>query len=131
MTNVTVTGGLITGGMPTIFVSDMNKAIEFYIKTLGLKLEFRAGDHFASIDAGNGLKLGIHPPSEKAAKPGTRGAIEIGFRVSGDIDHAVAELSRRGVKFHGPVVDDKQVKLAFFSDPDGNPLYLSQMKPWG
>jgi len=39
------------------------------------------------------------------------------------------ELKAKGVQF-SRTTDDAQVKLAFFTDPDGNPLYLSQNK-WG
>jgi len=33
-------------------------------------------------------------------------------------------LSAVGVRFQGPVLDDKEVMLAFFADPDGTPMYL-------
>jgi hypothetical protein len=34
---------------------------------------------------------------------------------------------QRGVTFHGPVVDEGGgLALAFFADPDGNPLYLAE-----
>jgi hypothetical protein len=39
----------------------------------------------------------------------------------------VAKLEQRGVSFHGPIIDDEQVRLAFFGDPDGNALYLCQV----
>jgi hypothetical protein len=54
------------------------------------------------------------------------GSISIGFAVD-DLERAMGELSKKGVKF-SRVSDDAQVKLAFFSDPDGYPLYLSQSK---
>jgi hypothetical protein len=34
------------------------------------------------------------------------------------------------VVFRGPVVDDAQVRLAFFGDPDDNDLYLIEAKKW-
>jgi hypothetical protein len=37
-------------------------------------------------------------------------------------------LSNRGVQFRGPVRTDTAVKLAFFGDPDGNALYLSEAR---
>jgi len=127
---MTAQQGMISGGTPTVFVSNMERAVRFYTETLGLRLEYRAGDHFAMIDAGGGTKIGLHPPSEKAAKPGTRGSVEIGLNVTVPIQEAVNALTARGVKFHGPVVDDTQVKLAFFSDPDGTPLYLCEVAKW-
>ena len=36
-----------------------------------------------------------------------------------------------GVAFRGPVIDDVQVRVAFFGDPDGNDLYLIEVKKWG
>ena len=69
----------ISGGMPTIFVSDMDAAVRFYIEALGLKLLERYGDHWASIDAGHGLTIGLHPAS--AQNPAGRvGSMTIGFR---------------------------------------------------
>src|SRR5262249_24344355 len=68
----------ISGGMPTIFVSDMDAAVRFYTETLGLKLLARYGDHWASVDGGNGLTIGLHPAS--AQNPaGRAGSITIGF----------------------------------------------------
>jgi len=52
---------MLKGGNATIYVSDMDRAVAFYTETLGLGLTFRAGDHWAGIDAGDGLQLGLHP----------------------------------------------------------------------
>ncbi len=60
MTSQTATESLISGGSPTIFVTDMDRAVRFYTETLGLGLKYRAGDHFAMIDAGGGLTIGLH-----------------------------------------------------------------------
>ena len=64
---------MIAGGSPTIYVSSMDAAVEFYTGTLGLRLEFRAADHWASIDAGAGLRIGLHPAGERTPRPGTAG----------------------------------------------------------
>lgn len=125
---------MIQGGSPTIFVTDMARAVAFYTEILGLRLQYRAGDHFAMIDAGDGLSLGLHPPSKSAAAPvpapGTPGSIQVGLNVWKPLAQVVETLQSRGVRFqqHGqdPIVDDGAVKLAFFSDPDGNALYLCE-----
>ena len=130
MTPQTATQSLISGGSPTIFVTDMDRAVRFYTETLGLGLKFRAGDHFAMIDAGQGFTLGLHPPGKNAGSPGTSGSIQVGLNVAQPIEQVVETLQSRGVKFDeigdGPIVDDGAVKLAFFGDPDGNALYLCQ-----
>lgn len=112
------------GGSPTVFVSDLDRSVAFYTESLGLALQFRAGPHFAMIDAGSGLTIGLHPPDENTPPPGAAGGIQIGLTVEIPIDQAVTMLRSRGVRFTSPVIDDGPVKLAFFTDPDGNVLYL-------
>ena len=117
----------ITGGMPTIFVANMDAAVRFYTEALGLRLLERYGDHWASIDGGHGLTIGLHPAS--AQNPaGRAGSMTIGFRTSEPIRDAVATLKARGVEFRGDIVDDTQLLIANFQDPDGNPFYLAEMK---
>lgn len=120
---------MIRGGVATLYVSDMNRAVSFYTETLGFTLGHRAGDKWASIDAGDGLTLGLHPMSEHAPKPGTRGSISVGFNVTHPIDEVVAALTAKGVRFRGPVQKDAEggIRLAFFADPDGNDLYLCEV----
>ena len=50
------------GGRRTIFVTNMATAVALYNEILELGLQYRAGDHFAMIDAGDGLSPGLHPP---------------------------------------------------------------------
>ncbi len=130
------TANLTSGGGPTIFVRDVENAVRFYTQTLGLRVLYQAGPHFAMIDAGNGLHIGLHPPAKNAGPPGTRGSIQVCLSVTQPIEDVVREMQSRGVKFDTragngqPIVDDTQVKLAFFTDPDGNDLYLCEVKKW-
>jgi hypothetical protein len=41
----------------------------------------------------------------------------------------MSSLGQKGITFSG-VSKDGPVKLAFFTDPDKNPLYLSQTQEW-
>ncbi len=116
---------LTNGGMATIYVTDMDRAVRFYTEILELKLQHRAGDHFATIDAG-GLRIGLHPQEPHTPLPGTSGSIQIGLNAARPIEEVVDELKRRGVNFRGSIIDDDPVKIAFFGDPDGNDLYLCQ-----
>jgi catechol 2,3-dioxygenase-like lactoylglutathione lyase family enzyme len=120
------TGLVISGGNATIYVTDMDRSVLFYTETLGLRLLFRAGDHWATIDAGDGLQLGLHPASPRHPAPGTAGAVTVGLAVDETINQVVATLQSRGVTFHGRVLDEGMLKLAFFTDPDGNQLYLAE-----
>jgi len=99
-------------------VSDLAAAKRFYSETLGLNVE----------DDGVGMRL--HLP----VLPGTTFTI-LNFGVD-DIDAAVDELARRGVKFEhydsGPRQDEKGIlrgraqnrgpDIAWFKDPAGNVL---------
>lgn len=119
---------MINSGNATIMVKDFGRAVRFYTETLGLELSSRAGDHWAEITA-PGLTIGLHPWSPgHGPEPGESGAISIGLEVK-TIDTAVEALRNKGVTFRGPVQDNENVKLAFFADPDGNPLYLCEVKP--
>lgn len=119
---------MINSGNATIMVRDFERAIRFYTETLGLKLKSRAGDHWAEVTS-PGLTIGLHPWSPgHGPEPGTEGGISIGFEAR-PIEKAVEALRTKGVALRGPVQDNENVKLAFFADPDGNPLYLCEVKP--
>ena len=119
---------MFRGGVFTVYVSDMARSIQFYTETLGMKLLERYGDHWASLDGGPGLTIGLHPAT-KEIPAGRQGSMAIGLYLAEPIERAVQTLKDRGVEFHGPIVDDKALSLAFFSDPDGNALDLAEMKP--
>ena len=121
----------LQGALPTMFVSDMDRAVAFYTEVLGLRLAFRAGDHWASIDAGAGTQIGLHPASPGASPraPGPD-AMSVGLNVTEPIETVIAALSARGVEF-GDVTSDGMLKIAHFADPDGNALYLCEQPKWG
>jgi len=109
----------ILGSNVTIMVSNMDRAIQFYSDVLGFKLRNRYGDHWADIDA-PGMQIGLHPAARDVV---TGSNLSIGLRVS-DLGATMQALEQRGVQFN--VQDDGEVKLAHFSDPDSNALYLAQ-----
>ena len=119
---------MFRGGVVTIYVSDMDRAVRFYSETLGFALKERHGNHWASLDGGPGLAIGLHPATEQVPA-GRQGSIAIGLYLDQPIADAVTALTARGARFKGPVVDDDgMLSLAFFDDPDGNPFYLAEMK---
>ena len=88
------------------------------------------GKDFAELEM-SGINIGLHPATQKGPAPGVKGAISIGLEVD-DLDAEMARLKAKGVVFQGNVAEDGPVRLAFFGDPDGNPIYLTQVKrgPW-
>jgi catechol 2,3-dioxygenase-like lactoylglutathione lyase family enzyme len=118
---------MFRGGVVTVYVSDMDRAVRFYSETLGFKLTERHGNHWASLDGGPGLTIGLHPATAEVPA-GRQGSIALGLYLQRPIGDAVAQLTSRGVQFSGSIIDDKALSLAFFNDPDGNPLYLAETK---
>ena len=113
-----------------LYVTDRERALTFYREKLGLKL--RSSDEFGDfIDLGSGLaRMTLLPDHAATPHP------VLGWNV-GDIGAAVKALRERGVAFNiheGMGQDalgiwtspDGRSKVAFFSDPDGNVLTLSQ-----
>jgi catechol 2,3-dioxygenase-like lactoylglutathione lyase family enzyme len=124
---------MISGGNVTVYVSDMDRAVNFYVDQLGLKLAKRYGNHWAEIQVGDSLVIGLHPKSDSAPPPGTRGAMSIGLSVNEPIEQVVDRLRARGVQFRGSVVRDEMagVSFAFLGDQDGNDIYLCEVtKSW-
>ena len=119
---------LIRGASPTVYVSDLQEAVEFYTEKLGLRLMYQAPGEFAMIDAGDGTSIGLHPRGTRGPKPGGGGSIQIGLGVCRPIEEVVETLRERGVKFRGPIVNDDPVKLAPFGDLDDNDLYLCEFQ---
>jgi len=116
---------MYSSGNITVYVSNMDASVRFYTETLGLRLAYRFGDQWASVEAGKGLTIGLHPANERQPA-GRKGSMAIGLELSGSMRDAVAKLEAKGVKF-GHVEEGKAGSFAQFEDPDGNPLYLAQL----
>ena len=114
---------MITGGLVTVYVTDMERAIEFYTETLGLELAYRGGPSWTVVRAPDGFGVGLHQTME-GAEAGENGSTTLGFRVRGDLAGVVEELRSRGVHFVTDLTEDTAVPLAYFEDPDGNVMYV-------
>ena len=120
---------MITGGNATVLVSNMDRAVHFYTEVLGLKLTNRFGDNWATVAAGKGLTIGLHPASPKYPAPGAKGGVMLGLEIEGAIDKVVDSLGKKGVRFKGSVVRDQAGNFIHLEDPDGNEIYLWEVNP--
>jgi len=119
---------MFSSGNVTVYVKNMDAAVRFYTEVLGLKLAYRFGDHWASVEAGKGLTIGLHPAS--AESPRGKGGMTIGLELTGSLRDAMKTLEARGVKFLGVSDEGKAGRFAHFEDLDGNTLYLAELN-WG
>ena len=119
---------MFSGGIVTVYVTDMERSVRFYTEQLGLKLLKRYENHFATVDAGHGLTIGLHPAAQVSPAP-HGGGISIGLYLTGRLADAVKALEARGVTFERGGDEGKAGRFAGFTDPDGNALYLAEMKP--
>jgi predicted enzyme related to lactoylglutathione lyase len=113
-----------------VYVTDRARALAFYQGVLGLTLHQSDGYGDFLTTAGALVRMTVMPDHKPSAHP------VLGWDVA-DIGAAARELTARGVVFSwfdGMPMDelgvwtspDGKSKLAFFADPDGNALMLSQ-----
>jgi catechol 2,3-dioxygenase-like lactoylglutathione lyase family enzyme len=113
------------------FVATTNpvRAKEFYAKTLGLQLV--SEDAFALVFDAGGTMLRVTP----VQKLQPAGYTVLGWIVT-DIAKEIRDLAKRGVKFRryegmeqdelGVWTSPANAKIAWFEDPDGNTLSLTE-----
>ncbi len=117
-------------GQIAFAVSDVDRAEAFYRDVLGLRRLFRFGDLVFFDCAGVRLML------EKAREGVAASGESVHYFRCPDITIAVAELEKRGVGFSSrphliASMDDHDLWMAFFADPDGYQLALMQEAPKG
>jgi lactoylglutathione lyase len=115
-----------------LVVEDLDRALDFYIRILELRLGHRSGP-YAQLDTG-ATRIALY---ERAAMSAVLGrplraahrdapAFELGFKVD-DCDAAYAALVQRGA---APVVDPTDrawgQRSAYVADPDGYLVELAQ-----
>jgi methylmalonyl-CoA/ethylmalonyl-CoA epimerase len=114
-------------GQIALPVADPDRSEAFYETVIGLRKLFRFGDLVFFDCAGVRLLL------EKSDKVAASGCIY--FRCA-DIALTVAELEQRGAAFTSRPhliarMDDHDLWMAFFVDPDGHTLAVMQEAPKG
>ena len=117
-------------GQIALNVRDVDRAEKFFGETMGFRKLFRFGDLSFFDCAGVRLLLEKANSEDEAKKSSV-----LYFRCA-DIALAVRELKSRGVRFSSPPhliakMDDHDLFMAFFTDPDGHILALMHEAPKG
>ncbi len=116
--------GITRLGQIQIRAHDVERAAEFYEKTLGLRLLFKAQPGLAFFDCG-GVRLMLDRPE----KPEFDHASSILYFAVPDIKAAYAGLKEKGVRFQDEPhmiarMTDHDLWMTFFRDSEDNLLAL-------
>lgn len=112
-------------------VSDLERALAFYVERLGFGVDLRSGDAFAAVSRG-GLRLLLSGPGSSGSRPmpaGTRQAPGGWNRIVLDVDDLasrVSALGAAGVRFRNAIEVGPGGKQIQLEDPDGNPIELHE-----
>ena len=110
-------------------VKDVPRAVEFYTKVLGFKLDFQNLPAFGQVSVDN-LKLilsgkgasGSRPmPDGRNQEPGGWNRVVLHVK---DLAARIAELKERGMHFRNEMEVGPGGKQIQIEDPDGNPIEL-------
>ena len=117
-----------------IIASDYNKAKDFYVNKLGLKINREVErkereDFIIFLDGGENIEIELFiekNPPKRLTRPEARSLRHLAFRVD-DIYKSVEELKKRGIETEEIRIDPLNGKhMTFFFDPDGLSLFLHE-----
>jgi catechol 2,3-dioxygenase-like lactoylglutathione lyase family enzyme len=120
---MTTSTSLVTGvDFITIGTTDIERAREFYVDTLGLEPSKRWGN-MPGMEFENGTVTLAVMQSDAFGMTFAANPSPIALQVD-DVAAARAELEGKGVQFAADTLDSGVCHMAFFRDPDGNALML-------
>jgi len=110
-------------------VTDVDRAVDFYVRLLGFTLDQQMGAAFGRVARGD-LTLWLSGATSSAARPMPDGrqpaaggwnrfVVEVD-----DIDASVAALRTAGATFRNDIVSGPGGRQILVEDPDGNPIEL-------
>ena len=115
---------------PVLLATDLAAAREFYHRKLGLQID-RENENAIVFRCGNGTHLDVTESTVGTADQQTQAAWQVN-----DIHKVIAEMTGKGVEFtrypyfeqspDGVWTAPGGAKVAWFTDPDGNTLSISQ-----
>ena len=108
----------------TFYVSDLERAVGFYERALGLEKKYEFSG-YVGFECG-GVEIGLIPKPEGKRSIGSVSP-SVEFLVD-DVEKTYSELKRKGVRFTEELHDEPWGgRQATFTDPDGNTLEIVQI----
>lgn len=117
---------MFKSGFVTIIAEDLKKAEQFYVETLGLKVQFQVEGHLVQVEAPALTIQLLHPREGQDTQHAKSGSVHIGLEVE-ELESAIKLLQSRGVEFQ-PIMEEETTRIVYFNDPEGNSLYLIELK---
>jgi catechol 2,3-dioxygenase-like lactoylglutathione lyase family enzyme len=124
----------------SLYVSDLERAVAFYTKVLGLRPiadAYFAGGRGAALQAGSGPSVLLLFRADITMKPGelpahgTTGAGHAAFRIEpAELAAWREQLRESGVPIEKEIAFGKNPPSIYFRDPDGNSLELAVATIW-
>ena len=110
-------------------MKDVSRSIDFYTKTLGLKLDMKnlpafgqvSGDNFKLILSGPGASGSRPMPDGRQKEPGAWNRVILQVK---DLSTQIEALKKTGVIFRNEMEVGPGGKQIQLEDPDGNPIEL-------
>jgi len=116
---------MTTFSMAMLVCSNLERSRSFYRDVLGLRIGTDALPHWVDFQIGEGAKLGLHPAGDRSAvRPGS---LELAFEVP-NVDGFIADARLAGAAILQEPYDDRFVRVAVISDPDGYHVRIASPK---
>jgi predicted enzyme related to lactoylglutathione lyase len=98
------------------YTNDLDKAINFYQKLIGLDIEYRQSDNYVSFIFPNKVRLGIKRATEERENPGAQ-TIIISIE---EIDSFYQEIKKKEVTIYTELKDESWGRTFSILDADNN-----------
>jgi len=116
-------------GFVRVFVTDFDKSLDFYTKTLGMEIDYTDKQYWAQFKSGEDVSLAIEKCDPDHIEQGSKlvGRFVGVTLMVDDIEDQYHRLMAKGVEFTGrPEKQHWGGTLAHLKDLDGNVLTLMQ-----
>lgn len=110
-----------------LYSDDIERIVKFYVNEIGLKLEYRDGDHYVAFKFPNGARLGVNKPTQELRSRDLPGHQTVYIRVDNVKDKYI-ELESKSYDFFEPYVDEDWGEFFAILDPDGNKIGFIKSK---
>lgn len=107
-----------------LYTNDIPAVVDYYTNKIGLQLEYKIGEDYASFMLDNKVRLGIKKATEERERPGSQAFIMA-------VEDARAEYEAakyNGLTIYKELAEKRWGKEFSVLDPDGNKIEFLQAK---